>query len=100
MGRRSSTATALCLSELPTNHQPREPLVKRHFFSMARIHSPSFSTAMSSRCAPLSTLTWARVKVRWLDVWGDRCWQTSGVLDAMKLVAPAVARIERMVEPR
>ena len=37
------------------------------------------------------------VKVRWEDVAGDRCWQTSGILDAKKLAARAIARIERMV---
>ena len=42
----------------------------------------------------------ATVKVRWMDVAGDRCWQTSGILDAKKLAAPAIVRIERMVEPR
>jgi hypothetical protein len=42
----------------------------------------------------------ATVKVRWMDVAGDRCWQTSGILDAKKLAAPAIARIGRMVEPR
>jgi hypothetical protein len=35
-----------------------------------------------------------------MDVAGDRCWQTSGILDAKKLAAPAIARIERMVEAR
>ena len=37
------------------------------------------------------------VKVRWMDVAGDRCWQSSGILDAKKLAAPAIARIERMI---
>lgn len=36
------------------------------------------------------------VKVRWMDVCGDRCWQTSGILDAKKLAVPAIERIERM----
>ncbi len=38
------------------------------------------------------------VKVVWQDVCGDRAWLTSGVLDAKKLAAPAIARIERMAE--
>ena len=39
------------------------------------------------------------VKVVWRDVCGDRGWFTSGVLDAKKLAAAAVRRIERMTEP-
>lgn len=39
------------------------------------------------------------VKVVWRDVCGDRCWFTSGVLDAKKLAVPAIERIERMVSP-
>ena len=38
------------------------------------------------------------VKVVWRDVCGDRGWFTCGVVDAKKLAAPAIARIERMVE--
>jgi len=37
------------------------------------------------------------VKVVWRDVCGDRCWFTSGILDAKKLAVPAIERIERMV---
>ena len=40
------------------------------------------------------------VKVVWRDVCGDRCWFTSGVLDAKKLAVPAIERIERMVAQR
>lgn len=36
------------------------------------------------------------VKVQWMEVHGDRCWFTSGVLDAKKLAAPAIERIERI----
>jgi len=39
------------------------------------------------------------VKVVWRDVCGDRCWFTSGVLDAKKLAITAIERIERMVSP-
>ena len=38
------------------------------------------------------------VKVHWTDVCGDWCWQTSGILDAKKLAAPAIARIEQIAE--
>ncbi|MBL9182978.1 MAG: hypothetical protein JNN17_12630, partial [Verrucomicrobiaceae bacterium] len=38
------------------------------------------------------------VKVEWRDVSGDLCWFTSGNLNAKKLVAPAIQRIERMVQ--
>jgi hypothetical protein len=37
------------------------------------------------------------VKVLWRDVCGDRCWFTSGPLDAKKLAVPAIEHIERMV---
>ena len=37
------------------------------------------------------------VKVEWRNVCGDRCWLTGGVLDAKKLAAPVIDRIERMV---
>lgn len=38
------------------------------------------------------------VEVQWRDVCGDWCWQTAGILDAKKRAAPAIARIERMIE--
>jgi hypothetical protein len=38
------------------------------------------------------------VKVIWTDVCGDWCWLTSGNLEAKKLVAPAIQRIERMIQ--
>ena len=37
------------------------------------------------------------VKVQWMDVAGDWCWMTSGILNAKKLAVPAIERIERMV---
>ena len=37
------------------------------------------------------------VMVVWQDVHGDRCWFTSGVLDAKKLAVPAIERVVRMV---
>lgn len=41
---------------------------------------------------PLGTVT-----VVWQDVCGDRCWFSSGTLEAKKLAVPAIQRIERMV---
>ena len=66
---------------------------------MARITSIVFDRNEQPLRATIRTRL-GTVKVRWLDVWGDSCWQTSGILDAKKLAAPAVARIERMVEQR
>ena len=63
---------------------------------MARITSIVFDRNEQPLRASIRTHLGA-VKVRWLDVWGDRCWLTSGILDAKKLVAAAVARIERLV---
>ena len=63
---------------------------------MARITSIAFDRNEQPLRATIRTRL-GIVKVRWMDVMGDRCWQTSGILDAKKLVAPAVARIERMV---
>ena len=63
---------------------------------MARITSIVFDRNEQPLRATIRTRL-GMVKVRWMDVWGDRCWQTSGILDAKKLAAPAVARIERMV---
>jgi len=45
----------------------------------------------STICTRLGT-----VKVVWMDVAGDWCWMTSGILDAKKLAAPAIQRIEQM----
>ena len=67
--------------------------------SMARITSIVFDRNEQPLRASIRTHL-GTVKVRWLDVCGDRCWQTSGILDAKKLVAAAVARIERMVSHR
>ena len=65
---------------------------------MARISSIVFDRHEQPLRATIRTAA-GIVKVRWMDIAGDRCWQTSGILDAKKLAAPAVARIERMVEP-
>ena len=66
---------------------------------MARIISIVFDRNENPLRATIRTRL-GTVKVRWMDVAGDRCWQTSGILDAKKPAAPAIARIERMVEPR
>ena len=63
---------------------------------MARITSVIFDRNEQPLRATIRTRL-GTVKVRWMDVAGDRCWQTSGVLDAKKLAAPAIARIERIV---
>lgn len=38
------------------------------------------------------------VKVLWQDVCGDWCWFTAGTLEAKKLAAPVIHRIEQMLE--
>ena len=64
---------------------------------MARISSIVFDKHERPRRATILTRL-GTVKVEWRDVCGDLCWFTSGNLDAKKLVAPAIQRIERMVE--
>ena len=66
---------------------------------MARIISIVFDRNEQPLRATIRTRL-GTVKVRWMDIAGDRCWQTSGILDVKKLAGPAVARIERMVESR
>jgi hypothetical protein len=51
---------------------------------MARIISIVFDRNEHPLRATISTRL-GTVKVRWQDVCGDRCWQTSGLLDAKKL---------------
>lgn len=65
---------------------------------MPRISSIVFDRRELPRRATILTRLGA-VKVVWQDVHGDRCWFTSGILDAKKLAVPAIARIERMVVP-
>ena len=64
---------------------------------MARISSIVFDRHELPRRATILTRR-GTVKVEWREVCGDRCWFTSGNLDAKKLVSPAINRIERMVE--
>ena len=63
---------------------------------MSRISSIVFDRNEQPLRATIRTRL-GTVKVRWVDVCGDRCWQTCGILDAKKLAAPAIAPIERMV---
>ena len=63
---------------------------------MARITSIVFDRNEQPLRATIRTRL-GTVKVCWMDIAGDRCWQTSGILDAKKLASPAIARIERMV---
>ena len=63
---------------------------------MSRISSIVFDKRERPIRATIITST-GTVKVIWTDVAGDWCWLTSGKLDAKKLAAPAIARIERMV---
>ena len=37
------------------------------------------------------------VEVQWRDVAGDRCWFTNGKLEAKKMAAAAIERLNRMV---
>ncbi len=64
---------------------------------MARISSIVFDRDERPIRATLRTRL-GTVKVRWTDICGDWCWQASGVLDAKKLAASAIQRIERMIE--
>jgi hypothetical protein len=64
---------------------------------MARISSIVFDRNEKPKRATIITKL-GTVKVEWRDVCGDLCWFTSGNLNAKKLVAPAIQRIERMVQ--
>ena len=64
---------------------------------MARISSIVFDRNEKPKRATILTKL-GSVKVEWRDVSGDLCWFTSGNLNAKKLVAPAIQRIERMVQ--
>lgn len=64
---------------------------------MARISSIVFDRNEKPKRATLITKL-GTVKVEWRDVCGDLSWFTSGNLNAKKLVAPAIQRIERMVQ--
>jgi len=64
---------------------------------MARISSIVFDRNEKPKRATILTKL-GTVKVEWRDVHGDLCWFTSGNLNAKKLVAPAIQRIERMVQ--
>jgi hypothetical protein len=63
---------------------------------MARISSIVFDRHEQLKRATIITKL-GTVKVEWRDVHGDHCWFTRGVIDAKKLAAPVIQRIERMV---
>ncbi len=64
---------------------------------MAHISSIVFDRNEKPKRATLITKL-GTVKIEWRDVSGDLCWLASGNLNAKKLVAPAIQRIERMVQ--
>ena len=61
-----------------------------------RSHSIVFDKHEMPRRATITTRL-GTVQVQWMDLHGERCWFTSGVLDAKKLAVPAIERIERLV---
>ena len=63
----------------------------------ARISSIVFDRQERPLRATIITST-GTVKVQWMDVAGDRCWMTSGTLDAKKVAVPAIERIERWIQ--
>jgi hypothetical protein len=62
---------------------------------MSRISAIVFDRDEQPRRATILTQL-GPVKVEWRDVCGDRCWFTSGNLEAKKLAVPAIQRIERL----
>ena len=64
--------------------------------AMSRISSIVFDRQKRPLRATIRTPL-GTVKVQWMDVHGDRCWFTSGVLDAKRLAVPSIQRIERLV---
>ena len=65
----------------------------------ARIRSIHFDTHENPEHATLKT-THGLVRVKWLDVAGDRCWFSSGTGDAKREAVPAIERIAMMCEFR
>jgi len=61
-----------------------------------RIRSIVFDKNELPRRATITTRL-GTVKVRWMDVHGDRGWFTSGAPDAKRLAVPSIERIERLV---
>ncbi len=64
---------------------------------MSRISSIVFDRNERPTRATIRTRS-GLVKVQWTEICGDWVWQTAGILDAKKLAAPAIARIERITE--
>ncbi len=63
---------------------------------MSRISSLVFDRNEQLKRATIITPL-GTIKVEWMDHHGDRSWFTSGNLNAKKLAAPVIERIERMV---
>ena len=63
---------------------------------MSRIASVVFDQHEQPKRATIITKL-GSVKVEWRDVCGDRCWFTTGTLEAKKLAVPAIERIERLL---
>jgi hypothetical protein len=61
---------------------------------MTRIHSLVFDHKERPLRATIYTSQGA-VKIVWRNVCGDRCWFTSGTMEAKKLTLSAIERIER-----
>ena len=62
---------------------------------MSRISSIVFTKNEQLKRATIVTHL-GPVKVEWMELCSDRCWFTSGTLDAKKLAVPAIQRIERL----
>ena len=74
----------------------RPALFLDHNIMSPRIRSIVFDKNELPRRATITTRL-GTVKVRWMEMHGDRCWFTSGALDAKRLAVPAIERIERLV---
>lgn len=66
---------------------------------MTRITSIVFDEHEHPKRALIRT-KYGTVKVEWVKIGGDRCWFTSGSLDATKLVFEAIQKIGRLFSPQ
>lgn len=64
---------------------------------MARISSIVFDKHGQLKRATVITAQ-GTVKVTWLNMDGDHCWFSSGLLEARRLAVEAIQRIERMAD--
>ena len=62
---------------------------------MSRISTLTFDRHERPKRATIRT-DHGTLKVAWREVSGDRCWFSSGPLEARKLAVPAIERIERL----